>query len=92
MKPTPAVASQTVGPYFAIGLNLLITPDIAAPGVAGERFTLKGRVFDANRKPIPDAMIEVWQADAAGQYPHEAVGTISPWTLRFEDSDAWPQM
>ncbi len=66
----PAVTSQTVGPYFAIGLNLLMTPDLAPVGVPGERFTLEGRVLDANRKAIPDAMIEVWQANAAGKYAH----------------------
>lgn len=68
---TPATTSQTVGPYYAIGLNLLITPDIAPPGVPGERFTLEGRVLDSNRKPIPDAVIEIWQANAAGKYAHE---------------------
>ncbi len=67
----PATTSQTVGPFFAIGLGLLITPDLAGPGVPGERFTLEGRVLDANRKPIPDAVIEVWQANAAGQYATE---------------------
>ena len=68
---TPATTSQTVGPYYAIGLNLLITPDIAPPGIDGERFTLEGRVLDANRKAIPDAVIEVWQANAAGKYAHQ---------------------
>jgi len=67
----PATTSQTVGPYFAIGLNLLITSDLAGPGVPGERFTLEGRLLDANRKPIPDAVIEVWQANAAGEYAKE---------------------
>lgn len=68
---TPATTSQTVGPYYAIGLNLLLTSDMAPHGVKGERFTLEGRVLDANRKPIPDAVIEVWQANAAGKYAHE---------------------
>jgi len=67
----PATTSQTIGPYFAIGLNLLITPDLAGPRVPGERFRLEGRVLDANRKPIPDAVIETWQANAAGEYAQE---------------------
>lgn len=66
----PATTSQTVGPYYAIGLNWLITPDVAAAGVPGERFTLEGRVLDANRKGIPDAVLEFWQANAAGKYAH----------------------
>lgn len=67
----PATTSQTVGPYFAIGFNLLMTPELAGPGVSGERFALEGRVLDSNRKPIPDAVIEVWQANAAGEYAEE---------------------
>src|ERR1700733_12800493 len=67
----PATTSQTVGPYFALGLNLLMTPDLAGTGTQGERFTLEGRVLDANRRPIPDALIEIWQANAAGKYAHE---------------------
>lgn len=67
----PATTSQTVGPYFAIGLNLLMAADLAPAGVPGERFTLEGRVLDANGKPIPDAVIEIWQANAAGKYAHE---------------------
>jgi protocatechuate 3,4-dioxygenase beta subunit len=64
----PATTSQTVGPYFAIGLNLLLTSDIASPTTQGERFTLEGRVLDANRQPIPDAVIEIWQANDFGEY------------------------
>jgi protocatechuate 3,4-dioxygenase, alpha subunit len=67
----PATTSQTVGPYFAIGLNWLLTTDLAGPGVPGEQFRLEGRVLDANRQPIPDAVIEIWQANAAGKYAHE---------------------
>jgi protocatechuate 3,4-dioxygenase alpha subunit len=67
----PATTSQTVGPYFSIGFSLLSTSDMAAAGVQGERFALEGRVLDANRKPVPDAVIEIWQANAAGKYASE---------------------
>lgn len=36
--------------------------------VAGETITLEGVVYDADGKPVPDAMIEIWQANAAGRY------------------------
>jgi protocatechuate 3,4-dioxygenase alpha subunit len=36
--------------------------------VAGEVITLEGVVYDADGKPVPDAMIEIWQANAAGRY------------------------
>jgi protocatechuate 3,4-dioxygenase alpha subunit len=72
--------SQTVGPFFAYGLtpngkydwvdtfsNNLVTPD-----ATGERIRVQGRVFDADEKPIPDCMIEIWQADAQGRYANPA--------------------
>jgi protocatechuate 3,4-dioxygenase alpha subunit len=67
----PATTSQTVGPFFGIGLNLLQISDLAGSGAQGERFTLEGRVLDANREPVPDAMLEIWQANASGKYAHE---------------------
>jgi protocatechuate 3,4-dioxygenase alpha subunit len=36
--------------------------------VAGETITIEGVVYDADGKPVPDAMIEIWQANAAGRY------------------------
>ena len=73
--------SQTVGPYFAMGLTArqygyeygdIAGSQIAAPGVAGERLTLTGRVLDGEGQPIDDAMIELWQANARGRYRHPA--------------------
>jgi protocatechuate 3,4-dioxygenase alpha subunit len=67
----PAVTSQTVGPFFSIGLDSFLTSDLAGSETKGERFTLIGRVLDSNRQPIPDAIIEIWQANSAGKYTHE---------------------
>jgi len=36
--------------------------------IRGETITLEGVVYDADGKPVPDAMIEIWQANAAGRY------------------------
>lgn len=70
MDYTP-IPSQTVGPYFAIGLT---TPrpvaHIAGPDAKGERVKLACTVIDGEGKPIPDAMIETWQANAEGKYNH----------------------
>jgi protocatechuate 3,4-dioxygenase alpha subunit len=64
MKLVPT-ASQTVGPYFRIGLEHLC----ANPAAKGAKtVTVRGRVLDANREPVPDAMLELWQADLRGQY------------------------
>lgn len=67
----PLTPSQTVGPYLHIGLtNTRSFGRIAAEGAPGERVALVCRVFDGDSAPLPDAMIELWQADADGRYHH----------------------
>jgi protocatechuate 3,4-dioxygenase alpha subunit len=63
-------ASATVGPYFHIGLSSLIVSDLTGPDLEGERVTIEGRVLDGDGKPVPDALIEIWQANAHGRYAH----------------------
>ena len=63
-----ATVSQTVGPYFKIGLAWLFDHDVAGPAAVGERLTVAGRVLDGDGKPVPDALLELWQADARGTY------------------------
>jgi len=65
-----ATTSQTVGPFFSIGLTWLNQDNLVGPGVTGERVKIGGRVLDGDGKPVPDAMIEVWQANAHGKYAH----------------------
>jgi len=62
--------SQTVGPFLHIGLTWLITENLAPPGVAGERVSIEGRVIDGDGKPVNDALVEIWQANASGKYAH----------------------
>jgi protocatechuate 3,4-dioxygenase alpha subunit len=63
--------SQTVGPFFHLVLTGPITLSrIAGPGAKGERVKLICRVLDGEGNPIPDAMLEVWQANAYGKYHH----------------------
>ena len=62
--------SQTVGPYFSIGLSPRYVDNLAPEGVTGERVTVVGRVLDGNRMPVNDALIELWQANAHGKYDH----------------------
>jgi protocatechuate 3,4-dioxygenase alpha subunit len=63
-------ASQTVGPYLHIGLTWLVTDKLAAAGMSGEPITLEGRIVDADGKPVDDALVEIWQANAHGRYDH----------------------
>ncbi|MGA8004804.1 MAG: protocatechuate 3,4-dioxygenase subunit alpha [Burkholderiales bacterium] len=69
--------SQTVGPYFAYGLTSeqygydfrsLFGPVVAESQASGEHIRLTGRVFDGDGVPIPDAMLEIRQADAEGHF------------------------
>ena len=77
--------SQTVGPYFAIALTPgdydwapSVGNDLLTPDASGERIRIEGRVLDGDAKPVSDAMIEIWQADAAGRYAHPADERANP--------------
>lgn len=63
-------AAQTVGPFVSIGFEKAAVPDVAPAGVAGERVTICGRIFDGDGVPVTDAVIETWQANSYGKYAH----------------------
>ena len=63
-------SSQTVGPYLHIGLTWLVTDNLVGPGVTGEPITIEGRVIDGDGKPVNDALVEIWQANAHGKFAH----------------------
>jgi protocatechuate 3,4-dioxygenase alpha subunit len=62
--PTP---SQTVGPYFSIGLPWPDGPHAVAPSTAGA-VTIAGTVYDGAGAPVPDHLLEFWQADPDGRF------------------------
>ena len=62
--------SATVGPFFGVGLiregmNVIVTDE-----TRGERIRIEGRLLDGHDQPVPDGMIEIWQANAQGRYNH----------------------
>lgn len=61
--------SQTVGPYFSIGLTWEDGAFVVPDGTAGA-IRLSGRVTDGAGDPVPDAVIETWQADPEGRFAH----------------------
>jgi protocatechuate 3,4-dioxygenase, alpha subunit len=64
-------ASQTAGPYVHLGLTEKWSVGrIAGEAVNGERLWMTCRICDGDGIPVPDAVIEIWQADARGQYRH----------------------
>ena len=73
-----ATPSQTVGPYFKIGLTRLCADCLVAVDTPGERITVTGKVLDANGIPVPDAMLEIWQADAEGKYCEAKIDPSRP--------------
>ena len=65
-----ATTWQTVGPFFKIGLAWLYRENLAGDGVSGERIEIIGRVLDGDGKTVPDAVLELWQANSHGKYAH----------------------
>jgi protocatechuate 3,4-dioxygenase alpha subunit len=59
--------SQTVGPYFAIGLPWAEGPHAVDAGTPGA-ITIAGTIYDGAGQPIPDHLIETWQADPDGRF------------------------
>lgn len=97
-------ASQTAGPYVHIGLapgaagldiyTNELGQGIAGPNAAGERIRVEGVVYDGTGSPVKDVLIEVWQADAAGIYPHpedpragKVAGGLRGWGRVISDFD-----
>ena len=65
-----ATSSQTVGPFFHFGLTANESLGrIASPDTPGEHIQLRVRVLDGAGETVPDAVIEIYQADAEGRYP-----------------------
>jgi protocatechuate 3,4-dioxygenase, alpha subunit len=56
--------SQTVGPFFSIGLGRRSEHEVAPGGDV----RIEGRVLDGAGEPVPDAMVEIWQADESGEH------------------------
>ena len=61
---------QTVGPFFAICLSEAGCARIATEDALGRHITIEGAVRDGAGAAVPDALVEIWQANAAGRYAH----------------------
>jgi protocatechuate 3,4-dioxygenase alpha subunit len=65
----PVTPSQTVGPFFAIGLPWTDGPQVVPEETAGA-LVIAGRVLDGAGEPVPDALVETWQAAPDGSFGH----------------------
>ena len=70
----PVYGHDTIGP-----LDHDLTAQHAAPPV-GQRILVSGRVIGEGGHPVPEALIEIWQANAAGRYAH----TVDQWAAPLD--------
>ena len=78
----PLTPSQTVGPFFRIGLATTIGAHVVGDSTS-EALRISGQVFDGAGEPVPDALIETWQPEGAGRCAtdeegHFAIVTVKP--------------
>lgn len=82
----PHTLSEITGPLYghsSIGeLDHDLTRQHAGEPL-GQRIIVHGRVLDGDGRPVPDALIEVWQANAAGRYAHEVDDHPAPLDPNF---------
>lgn len=76
--------SQTVGPFFHIGLDWFPQGDAGKSLDGSTRITIAGRVLDGDGEPVGDALLEIWHADTRGCYPDTgATAAASGWPRGF---------
>lgn len=76
----PAFGQDVIGPNDN---NLII--NYAAPGAAaiGEQIMVHGYLLDENARPVPEALLEFWQANAGGRYRHKKDSYLAPLDPNF---------
>ena len=85
----PQSPSEDMGPVFGHDMLGNLDNDLirnfAGPGAMaiGPRLIVHGRVLDENARPVPGALIEVWQANAGGRYRHAKEGYLAPLDPHF---------
>ncbi|MCB1333601.1 MAG: protocatechuate 3,4-dioxygenase subunit beta [Roseivivax sp.] len=81
--------SEETGPTFGHGLigaldnNLILNWTKGAAPAVGERILMHGRVLDERGKPVPNTLVEIWQANAGGRYRHKKDTYFAPLDPNF---------
>ncbi|WP_433469610.1 protocatechuate 3,4-dioxygenase subunit alpha [Spirillospora sp. CA-128828] len=73
--PSAATPSQTVGPFFGYALPYEAGPEVVPPW-RPDAIAVCGRVLDGAGEPVPDALLEIWQADGNGEIPRRPGGIV----------------
>ena len=82
----PPSLSEVTGPLFGHDLIRANDFDLTrqhAGDPIGERIVVGGRVLDANARPVANTLVEIWQANAAGRYPHKRDNHNAPMDANF---------
>ena len=82
----PQRLTEITGPLLGEGRVTAADADLTAghPGEPlGERIIVSGRVLDSDGRPIPETLVEIWQANAAGRYRHAADDHPAPLDPNF---------
>ena len=78
----PLTPSQTVGPFFGVGLPFEKGEQLAPPGSAGV-MRIEGQVLDGKGEPVPDALLEIWQPGTGfGRARTDSEGAFSFTTVK----------
>jgi protocatechuate 3,4-dioxygenase beta subunit len=82
----PTSLSEVTGPVFGYDRLMANDNDLTKQGSGdpiGERIVVSGRVLDGNGKPVTGTLVEIWQANAAGRYPHKRDNHNAPLDPNF---------
>ena len=82
----PHTLSEITGPAYPYGRMQAADHDLTrqhAGEPIGERIVVEGRVLDEDGRPVPDTLVEVWQANAAGRYAHRVDAHAAPLDPNF---------
>ena len=86
LVPLPQRLTEVTGPLLGAERVTAADADLTTghPGEPlGERMILAGRVLDSDGRPVPDALIEIWQANASGRYAHRVDDHPAPLDPNF---------
>lgn len=87
LVPLPHWLTEVTGPLLGAGRVTAADADLTtrhAGEPIGERIIVTGRVLDSDGRPVPDTLIEIWQANAAGRYAHKVDDHPAPLDANFD--------
>src|SRR6185312_13025379 len=83
----PNWLTEVTGPRYAPTTPTAADADLTAGHAGeplGERIILTGRVLDSDGRPVPDTLVEIWQANASGRYHHKVDDHPAPLDPNFD--------